>query len=541
MFPRAKPRLLALGLAALAACNSSTSPGDCSDGTCDEASATYELCTAIRGNGQLVTAHYAALARITEHYGIPDGSAGGSSASITQFILESVKMNPSVYECADGPCTEADSRARAALLLKSFPGYMMALSESDEGIAIKELIPFVTKIKESGIDSLLQEDAEAASLALADLLEKEDVRELVNPELLELLDTSEHPEFHVADILHGVASLGAFTTDDVHIFVRPGLIDFESFAEKIGRAASFYAGYQPVDRRFMDTFLDSCATPGTDKSWFEVMAIPAGEATCGDIFGAMLREYRQALLADEASYRSRVDEHVGEHLAALVSTSVLTGEATSAFAAARAKYLDGQPVDALGISWSDVKFGYWGAADDLARVAANPRAYTDAKTAKFLSLGTATWREVLSYSPAEPGLARALELGDGKVSAGGWSDLHPVLALKNMGCEKVVYVTRAGDESEFAVGIARQFGVSDAEADALYDLDRRESSYARSIAEADAVWCTNWNDIEAGDLVGITLDAYNADMQSSDPYFKDGAGAYTKVSDDLARRGCSVP
>jgi len=536
----AKPGLAAFALAALAACSSPDSITDCSTGSCDEAT-SYSLCTAIRGNGQLVTAHYAALARITEHYGIPDGSAGGSSASITQFILESVKMNPAVYECTDGPCSEAQARARAALLLKSFPGYLMALSQTDEGLAVQELLPFVAKIKEAGIDALLEEDAEAASVALADLLEKEDVRNLVNPELLALLDTSEHPEFHVADILAGVASLGAFTTDDVHIFVRPGLISFESLADKLGRAGSFYAGYQPVDRRFMNTFLDSCAVPGVDKSWFEVMAIPAGEATCGDIFGAMLREYREALLADETSYESRIDEPVGAHLAALVSTSVLTGDATSAFAAARNKYLGGQKVDALGISWSDVKFGYWGAADDLARVAANPRGYDDPKTGKFLSLGTATWRKVLSYSPAEPGLARALELDDGNVSAGGWSDLHPVLALKNMGCEKVVYVTRAGDESEFAVGIAHQFGVSDAEAKALYDLDDADSSYAQSIAEADAVWCTNWNDIDASDLVGITMDAYNADMMSSDPYFTDGDRAYAKVSSDRERRGCSVP
>ena len=56
---------------ALAACASQSDPqGQCETGKCDgDARATPKLCAAVRGNGQLITAHFASLARITEHSG----------------------------------------------------------------------------------------------------------------------------------------------------------------------------------------------------------------------------------------------------------------------------------------------------------------------------------------------------------------------------------------------------------------------------------------------------------------------------------------
>ncbi|MBT8495601.1 MAG: hypothetical protein KJO07_21315 [Deltaproteobacteria bacterium] len=533
--------LAAFALAAVTACGGGSSKDvQCESGQCDEET-SYELCAAIRGNGQLITAHFASLARITEHYGLIDGSAGGSSASITQFFAESVKMNPHVFDCGEADCSEDQVRARAALLFKSFPGYLQALTQTPEGIAIAELAPFVAQIQKAGIDDLLEEDAEAAAQALDTLLSSSDIQELVNPELLHLLQTSEHPEFHVADILAGLQKMANFDTEDVHIFLRPGLIEFETFGEKLGRAASMYAGYPPLDGEMMNAFLDGCAVPSLGKSWFETMSIDAGGGvSCGELFGAMAIDYRESLLEDEASFVSRIDESIGGHLAALVSTSVLTGDAAKTFADARAAYLAGEPQTDIDIQWDDVRFGYWGSAADLARVASNPQGYDDDKTRKFLPLGNATWREALSYSPAEPGLARALELGDGTVSAGGWSDLHPTLVLKNMGCKKVVYVTRVGDDSGFSLGVARHFGLSDRDFENLYDLDNPESSYSLSIAEADAVWCTNWNDIAATDVLAVTLDSYNAAMESSDPFFTDGEEAYGKSAADLGKRGCSV-
>ena len=62
------------------------------------------------------------------------------------------------------------------------------------------------------------------------------------------------------------------------------------------------------------------------------------------------------------------------------------------------------------------------------------------------------------------------------MSAGGWSDLAPTLVLKNMGCERVVYVTREGDESGFATKIAKNLGMDEAAWKALYESGWRSLS-----------------------------------------------------------------
>ncbi len=80
-----------------------------------------------------------------------------------------------------------------------------------------------------------------------------------------------------------------------------------------------------------------------------------------------------------------------------------------------------------------------------------------------------------------------MELPSGDVSAGGWSDLHPTLVLANLGCEKIVYVTRTGDESGFAIGVAKLLGMNAADQDALYNLDE-DSAYSLSLAESSATW-----------------------------------------------------
>jgi len=93
---------------------------DCG-GKCDsptEADA-LELCVGVRGNGPRITSHFAAMARIIEHYGLVDAVAGGSSGSITSFLLESVQANPAIYDCDGTRCDEHETVARAALLCKT--------------------------------------------------------------------------------------------------------------------------------------------------------------------------------------------------------------------------------------------------------------------------------------------------------------------------------------------------------------------------------------------------------------------------------------
>ncbi len=530
--------LVGLAAAATVACGGAeTSDGGSNDcvGKCDSGGETTEsLCVGIRGNGQRITAHFGAVARILEEYGLIDAVAGGSSGSITSFLLESVEANPTVYDCGGSLCAPQAAADRAALLFKSLEGYMDVLSATDEAIAIQNLAVLAQRIQAEGIDALLDQDPQAGVAALESVLTSPDLRDLVNPELLDLLATSPDPVYHARDIVDATASALSFAADDPTIFVRPGLISFPGFIAKVGRVGSFYAGYGPVDHARLGAFLDACAPYSPGVAWAEVAAVPVGDATCGSMFADLLVDYRAALLADEASYPSRLDDMIGAYMPALISTSVLADDAVAAFDSARADYLAARPVT-LDVDFADVTFGYWGRAADLQRVGANPRGYADLKTAKFRSLGEATWRHALSFSPAEPGLARALELPDGLVSAGGWSDLQPVLVLKNLGCDRVVYATRRGGDSTFMVGVARMLGLDAQEESALLDLGNPISGFALSVSEADGVWCTNWDAPPALDIPAMVRDGYDAPLQTKD----DMLSSYANASSDLGIAGCT--
>jgi hypothetical protein len=504
----------------------------------DDETESRRVCAAIRGNGQLITAHFASLARIVEHYGPLFGAAGGSSGSITTFLTESMHMHPLVSSCRGEPCSRSESAARIALLYKSLEGYLGVLAGTEEALAIQQLLPIAQEIQARNLEALAQTDVEAAREALLDLLTSDDLGALINDELVELVTSSPDPAFHVRDIVAALASFGAFEVDSTMVFVRPGALDFPALAELLGRIADFYAGYGPLDEVAMEGFLNACAEQGRGQSWATIATLPAGEATCGDLFGSIVLAWREAALADPDAFAHRVDERVGATMPALISTSVLVGDAATAWRQAKADYFAAQE-HTLAVDFADVEFGYWGAAADLARVESNSYGYDDAKTAKFRSLGEATWREVLSFSPAEPGLARALEIDEEVVSAGGWSDLHPVLVLKNMGCEEVVYVTRRGQESGFADQVATQLGMQPEDRTSLWSLDER-SGFSLSLEEADAVWCTDWNAFSPTDIAAISADAYGPPMVSDDPYFTDGDDAYARVSDGDGLVGCGT-
>lgn len=538
----------------LLACGDATTASDdaaCEGAKCDdpdgEGDDAARMCVGVRGNGQLIFAHFASLARIVEHYGPVWGAAGGSSGSITMFVLESMQMNPALAYCGEAACTRAEQGQRLGLLLKSMNGYAAVLGQTPEAAAIGQLAPLGQRFAESGIAALAETDPVAAQQALLELLGSDDIRDLVNPELVETVTSSPDPAFHVRDLGTALASLGSFDVgctpeqammgcNPKAIFVRPGLLDFPSLVEKIGRIGDFYAGLGPQDAARWQAWLDGCTPASLGASWPQIAAAPLGAGTCGGEYTAMLEDYRAALVASGAR-PTRLDQPIGGQLAALVSTSVLTGTAVDAFASARADYGAAEPYT-LDVAFDDVRFGYWGAADDLGRVEGNALGFDDLKTQKFLSLGTATWGEALSFSPAEPGLARALEIDGQNVSAGGWSDLHPTLVLGNLGCDEIVYVTRRGEESSFATGVAAELGMDEAARAALYDLGGN-SSFAASIAGADAVWCTDWNAQSPTDLASVFADGYGAPMEARSPFFTEAAEPYAGVAAALGLRGCS--
>ncbi len=503
-----------------------------------------KFCTAHRGNGNLIMAHFAALARLVEHYGLVDGLAGGSSGSITIFFYESIYANPLVHACNGAACSAEESAARAALLLKSMQGYVALLTSTDEAVAFQQLAPILAKAKAQGIDKLILEDAEKGRVALLALLTSKDLKDIVNKEVITLLTTSGHPQYHAKDIWKGLSSFGSWKAEDPTIFVRPGLVDFKALARKIGRVGNFYAGYGPYDGPAAEAWMNACATPGRGKNWPALAALPAGGTTCGAAFDAMAKTYRTSLIAAEGQTPSRIDDPIGKYLPALVMTALLEGEdAAGRFAAARKQYLAAEPLT-FKMDFDLVKIGYWGRDEDLERVRKNERGYTDMKTQKFVALGPKTWAEILGYSPAEPGLTRFQEMSPTRVSAGGWPDLHPTLALKNLGCENVAYVTRRGEESGFITGIAQLLGMTPAQHDQYFPLDRAEgqgpSAIVKSLEEADGVWCTNWNAYDTPQVSALSEHSYNTPFEARSPFFKNAANPYPNAVDQVGFRGCTV-
>lgn len=532
---------------ALAGCSSNeesrSADAGCPESGCPDAAAPIDweersLCAAIRGNGDRVFAHFASLARIVEHYGPIDAAAGGSSASISIFLTESIQGHPQTHACEGDPCAPRERADRIALLFKSMAGYTEILADTPEGLALRLLAPLAAQIREAGLAELIETDLSAARDALLDLLDSEDLRTLINPELIDLIVESDDPLFHLRDLVGELENLGSFHTDDPSIFARPGPIDFEAFAELVGRVGSFYAGEGPLDDAAMERFFADCAGPSRGLLWDEAAALPSGDTTCGERFRVILEDWREAFV-EAGGEGARIDDPVGGELSALISTSVLTGSSADAFDDARAQYLAAQEDIELGdIDFDDVRFGYWGQSEDLSRVHGDREGFGDDKTERFLPLGAASWREALRYSPAEPGLARALELDQAWVSAGGWSDLHPTLVLQNLGCDEVIYVTRRGAESNFAQGVAELLGMDEATREDLYALDA-ESSFARSVEEADATWCTDWDNQSAFDIAAMSEHAYNAPLESVSEYFRGVDEPYDELVDSTGHPGCT--
>ena len=544
--------IAAASIALLAACSSAAQDDAGSDhGEIVQASSTPTLCAAVRGNGESILTHFASLSQIVEHYGVVDGMAGGSSGSITTFTYESMLKNPAVHRCGTSKCDADGEAARVALALKSVQGYANVVGDSDEAVSIKGLAGTAAKLKADyaakGIGALGTADSLEAAKRLKEVLSVPEVRAIVNPEVFTMLADVAHLSFNVAEIKTSITQLGAFSVDDNRLFFRAGVLNWPELAKLFGRVGDFYAGYGPSDKAGMSSWLDACAESTRDKPWSEAadVAIPSG-GTCGSAFEALVKDYRVKARAAEGTYPSRIDEMAGDPkspLHKLVSTAVLERDAVTKYKAARARYVTGAiatgsiPFDP---AFSDVNFGYWGSDADLAKVQENGQRFDDLKTKKLSSLGNAPWRQILAASPAEPGLSRFVELADGRFSAGGWSDLAPALVLRNLGCEHVVYVTREGDESGFATKIAKNAGMSESDWKNLYDLSNESSGYARSVAAADGVWCTNWNGFTDAQMSDEVLDAFNAPFETRSSFANVRAlHPYSRTTDKSGKAGCT--
>ncbi len=533
-------------LSVLAACGVESSGIEVSPpchGKCDATAGIGDIdhdgtsvCLALRGNGPRITAHFGAVARLFEQYGLVDGVAGGSSGSITAFLVESIESNPAVYRCSGHGCTATQAGERGAFLMKSMLAYFDVLGRTDEAVQFQEAKRLSDAIMRRGIPGLLSgPDPRAGAAALRALLTSPELRQLVNPELLSTIQSSPDPVFHARDLVAMLGRGASFEATDATMFVRPGAVNFPAFVDRIGRIGTFYAGVEATDTEAMARLLDTCAPAAHGKEWAAAASTAYDGTTCGARFESMIEAFRAEILSHP--HPSRLDDSVGAVLPTLVTTAVLEGPAADTWRAARADYLAARPVR-FAVNFQDVRIGYFGTTEDLATIEAAGLGRSDLKSKKRRALGSVTWRAALAASPAEPGLSRGVELAGGKVSVGGWSDLQPTLVLEDLGCDQVVYVTRNGGAGTFETGISNLLGIDAASAHALYALDDPRSSYYQALEAAGGVMCSDWDRPPVQDLATMTAIGYDSAFETQQPYFT-GRG-YDKLVARTGLPGCTL-
>ncbi|MEN7342983.1 MAG: hypothetical protein AAAFM81_08555 [Pseudomonadota bacterium] len=468
------------------------------------------ICAGIRGNGQNLFAHYGALARHVEEYGAITCAAGGSSGSITAFFMESMWANPLLHDCGRriGACGPKERDARYALMLKSVVGLTNAGLFQD----VDTVGALVAGISQGNIIELLngplpQEGVDALIRLLRDL------GPLINQEAIDLLLTSPDPVFHAKDIIDGLQKGIQFVVDDPRVFVRTSVVNFDQFATLLGSYGSFYAGYGPQDRRGIQRWLRRCAQRSIGLTWEETAALRgANGQTCGENLTTLFNEYRERFAA--AGGPNRADDPVGLYFPAFGVTGVLKGDAIALWEEARAAWINATPIP-FEPDFSDVGVGYWGQERELRRMARRlNRRYSDLVSEQFTPLGSASWREVLSSSPAEPGFSPAVPLSSGFVSVGGWADplrVQPLVALR---ANSVIAINRLGGVGGFTADVTRLLNATEADLAALYSTTDPFSSFFIGLDIATGVWCTDW-DGQMSDPNLLFNDAYNSPLITS--------------------------
>ncbi len=499
--------------------------------------ATGSYCLAIRGNGELEPAHWGGVSRVVEKLGLPSAMAGGSSGSISMFLINAVAQNPFLQ---NDSVDQQEKNRRASLLIKSFLGFFTELKNTKFSQDFFKLYGEYSQAK-----------AQGATQEMLLLLAKKNyakISEVLNQAVeLGLFDHSslyplygaiarhdqKSTDFYLKQLSDTITLFGKFDANsDANLFFRPGVINFKNAAESFGRWGAFYAAANAKEEvmNHWTEFFKQCTPDSENRSWAQIVTT---KPVCQTLFHQVFTAH----FDNEPA--ARFDEReIGTPIAVYPSTAVLVGNAAGEVLNAFKAY--GESLDPqFGFKFKltnpeEVRFGYWGAPAQLAII---DRALdkTNEKNRRFFALGKTTWKEVLSLSPAEPGLSPLLPFEVKKqtlISAGGWADLHPVDVLKASGCDSVVYLTRQGGESLFAQGVANRlmnlqhdFSTTTADTNAkgdssadpssiwskLFNLANPESSFNSALKKSAAVMCTNWNAFDVKkDLVALIDDAYQS-------------------------------
>lgn len=506
-------------------------------------------CLAIRGNGDAMPAHWGAIAKITETQGLPQMMAGGSSATISMFLIESMASNPFVLNS-----NEREKGQKVSLLLKSLHGFTNAILNRPDVQELKLIFNFGLLAKGSleqkieKMEALLLQNNWNESAQLIGSIARTEILNMdaFNP-LYQAIKMKNQARalFYRKEIADSMKALGSFNAaTDSNVLFRTGLINFEKLPYLISRVSEFYSAQNATRelKQKWGNFFDTCTTDSLKKTWTELIAEnPSCQTQLQKLINSHFDENQNPVAMQ--------DLEIGYRIPVLASTAILIDSAADEFQQNQALY-HAQINSQFGKSFklsnpSQVLFGYWGSNETLNRINQN-LSKNDEKSRRFYSLGNAKWKEVLALSPAEPGLSKLKVFQNQTktlVSAGGWSDLHPSLVLKAAGCQKIIYITRQGGESFFAQAMAvrlmqdtRSMQMFNNEnpnqalqnkkinnsgdpldltslGSTLYNLANPQSSFVLSLKQMDQVICTNWDSFNSKTQLNDLIDnAYKSPL-----------------------------
>jgi len=515
-----------------------------------------EFCVALRGNGYKVPVTLAALARLTEEFGVAEVVLGSSSGSIAAFLYENILSNPALRQCAGQPCPPDVLARRVSLALKSMLGFGDYLRATSSGQVVARTAEKMATGQGPGLAEIW---AVLTDPALVRMINTRAV--LPGWALLNPFNWSTH-----ATRLQRSARATNFGSGvDFELLVREGLLDLEYTVRLIGQVGDFYSNSGPDLQPQWQAFFQHCTGTQINTGWPSIARRPMPQASsCGTALKDMVTDFNARAypptrrIVHRATRRvprferivepASLQRTVGQNHPTLMTASLVTGSGPAQeFADLKKQYDRFRNLQLTPRDWlQQFRVAYFGPPQLLNRIARNERGFGDVKSQRFYPAGEERWGETMVRSIGEPGLQAARTYrspaGEVGITAGGWVDNFGTQPLKNLGCKAVAFVTRRGTDSNFASAVARQLGADD---DFVHDLFAPTAGTAvgNALANADAIVCTDWDSFNGplNSPMEMAAHGYESPLVTQSAWFLNKVSDTYDVQTTYDTPGCKPP
>lgn len=317
-----------------------------------------DYCLSIRGNGQRMASLWGAITKSVESYGAPAGMSGGSSATYSMFLTESILMNPHYTARSSQELKEQQSLMLKSLMgqvdfLLSTPLFKKAFELADDPKTMEEVNKLMAQLNNkdaSTIEKVLGQLNLAFRFITSSRVRKiayifghADTKMLMNQEFfvdflsakketekLEILlknqsisddekiaASKKHEEllaYRKEEFNKALKYFGNYNIkENANIFLRPGPLNFLGFANIFNRLANFYSGRgfnDEIQQKF-ENFLDQCSAGSIGKDWNEIA--PEG-SRCQKDFYRLAKLHAKEQHDHELGYKTEYNSVAGSRI-----------------------------------------------------------------------------------------------------------------------------------------------------------------------------------------------------------------------------------